>query len=113
MNKYLRLLRSGNIPVEDLVIQKRLSKNPKEYKHMVLQAIAANQLAKENAEVNAGQFISFVITSNRSKLQNNRVLAFDLCRNYHTYDAEAYINLLLSAVETILTPFGFDKTRLS
>lgn len=113
MNKYLRLLRSGNIPVEDLVIQKRLSKNPKEYKHMVLQAIAANQLAKENAEVNAGQFISFVITSNRSKLQNNRVLAFDLCRNYHTYDAEAYINLLLSAVETILTPFGFDKTRFS
>lgn len=112
INRYIHTLRTGQTPIRELVIRKRLSKKPKEYKHRVLQAIAASQLAKEDAAPNPGESVSYIITDNKSKNPNRRILPLKLNKNNHNYDAEAYVNLLLSAVETILKPFEFDKTLL-
>jgi len=112
VERYIQLLRSGAVSPEDLAIRKHLSQDPDEYRHRVLQAVAARQLAKEGVKPNAGETVSYIITNNESKLPNERVLAFELCENHHSYDAEAYVNLLLSAVETMLMPFQLDKTNL-
>jgi len=112
VERYVRLLRSGALSLEELAIRKHLSQNPDEYRHRVLQAVAAYQLAEEGVRLNAGESVSYVITNNRSKLPSRRALATELCENYHSYDAEAYIDLLLSSVETMLMPFGFNKANL-
>jgi DNA polymerase elongation subunit (family B) len=104
--RYVGLLRSGNVPIEELTIRKRLSQNPDEYRHIALHTIAANQLAKEGAPPNAGESVNYIITNNRSKLPSRRVLALELCEDKTKYDDEAYVNLLTSAVDTILIPFG-------
>jgi len=111
VERYIHLLRSGAVPPGELAIRKHLSQNPDEYRHRVLQAVAAHQLAKEGVKPNAGENVSYIITNSQSKLPNKRVLAFELCENHHSYDTEAYINLLLSAVETMLMPLQFNKTN--
>jgi len=112
VNKYVHILRSGIAPFRELAIRKHLSQNLDEYKHNVLQAIAADQLATEGVAPNPGESVSYIITNSRSKLTSKRILALELCENNRIYDAEVYVDLLLSAVETILVPFGLNKTNL-
>src|SRR5438128_6355143 len=44
LEKFVGSLRNGTVPLEDLVIVRKLSKNPDEYSHQVPQAIAARHL---------------------------------------------------------------------
>ena len=111
VERYVRLLRSGAVSLEELAIRKHLSQNPDEYRHRVLQAVAARQLVEEGVRPNAGESVSYIITNSQSKLPSRRVLAMELCEFHRSYDAEAYTGLLLSAVETMLMPFGFDNTN--
>jgi len=110
VERYIHLLRSGAVPLEELAIRKHLSQNPDEYRHRVLQAVAARQLAKEGVKPNAGESVSYIITNNRSKFPSRRILAMELCESCRSYDAEAYVDLLLSAVETMLMPFGLGQS---
>jgi DNA polymerase elongation subunit (family B) len=88
------VLRSGDVSLEELVIRKRLSYNPNEYRNMVLHAVAANQLVKEGAPPNAGESVNYIITNSQSRFPSKRVL-----------DAEAYVGLLTSAAETMFMCF--------
>ncbi|MEM3381518.1 MAG: DNA polymerase domain-containing protein, partial [Candidatus Bathyarchaeia archaeon] len=106
INRYIRMLREGVVPVEMLTIQKRLSKKPSSYKNKVCQAIAAEQLSMGGGDVRIGEDVSYIIVNSRSKIPSRRVLASALVKG-RTYDADAYVNLLLSAVETMLKPFHF------
>ena len=56
-----RSLKSRRIELDDLFIERHLSREVHEYRHEVLQAIAAKQLVREEVEVRAGQSISFII----------------------------------------------------
>lgn len=112
VERYIRLLRFGSIPLGELAIRKHLSQHPDEYRHKVLQAAAAQQLAEEGVKPNAGESVSYIIANNRSRLPSKRVLATELCKSYRSYDAEAYVDLLLSAVETMLMPFRSDWQNL-
>jgi len=103
VNRYIHMLRGGMVPIEMLTIQKRLQK-PSSYRNRVCQAIAAEQLSIEGGDVRIGEDVSYIIVNSRSKIPSRRVLASALCKG-RTYDAEAYINLLLSAVETMFKPF--------
>ena len=112
VKRYIHTLSSGQTPLRELVIRKRLSKKPNEYKHRVLQVIAASQLAKKDAAPNPGESVSYIIANHKSKNPNGRILPLKLIERNHNYDAEAYVKLLLSAVETILKPFKFKNTFL-
>jgi len=113
IDRYIRRLRSGEVTHEELVIKKHISKDPREYRHKIHQAIAANQLAKEGAAQNAGEYVEYIITNSQSRLPSRRVLALELSGNDNKYDVEAYIGLLLTAVETILMPFEPHSKCLS
>jgi DNA polymerase elongation subunit (family B) len=70
---YRQKLLNGEVPLGDLIITKHLSKNPKHYKQHVSQVIAAEQLMKEGAEVNAGKNLHFVFTDSTNKRFERRV----------------------------------------
>jgi DNA polymerase I len=113
VNRFVSALRSGNVSLEELAIRKRFSQGLDEYKHDVLQAVAAKHLVQEGAALSAGESVNYIITNNRSKVSSRRALPLELCMGCQTYDSEAYVDLLLSAVETMLPPFGFSKPNIS
>jgi DNA polymerase elongation subunit (family B) len=112
VRSYVHLIRSGAIPVEELVIEKRLSKNPNEYRNLVPQAIAAKHLAAEGMEVHAGQTINYILTYDKSRINQNRALPTELMDEGSDFDSERYVDLLLSSVVNLLLPFGYDLAAL-
>jgi len=108
MKSYAAMLRTGRVPTNELVIEKRLSKTPNEYKNLVSQAIAARQLVKEGQAVHAGQSINYMITRNESRIAENRAMPIELIENDAPYDSEAYVQLILSSAMNLLLPFGYD-----
>ena len=112
MRAYVTMLRMGQVPIEDLVLEKRLSKNPEEYTNHVEQAIAASHLVKEGGSVHAGQSINYVITRSTSKISDNRVTPIELLDERAHYDTEKYVTLLLSSAMNLLLPFGYDLDYL-
>jgi DNA polymerase-2 len=107
LERYLSLLRNGKAPLQDLVIEKHLSKMPNEYRNQVPQAIAAKRLMEEGEKIHAGQNIRYIITNNRSSIPENRALAAELANQVGTYDSEAYVKLLLASATNLLPP-GYD-----
>ncbi len=112
VQSYVQLIRTGTVPVEELVIEKRLSKNLHEYRNLVPQAIAAQHLAREGKEVHAGQTISYVLTYDNSKITQNRALPAELVTDEGSFDSQRYVDLLLSSMVNLLLPFGYDLESL-
>jgi DNA polymerase elongation subunit (family B) len=106
-------LRSGTVPIEELVITKNLSKMPNEYTHRVPQAIAAQCLIDEGGTVHAGQQVSYVLTIDRSMIPESQALPPELVDDETIYDAERYVDLLVSSTANLLLPFGYDVKSLA
>jgi DNA polymerase elongation subunit (family B) len=106
------MIRTGSVQIEDLIVEKRLSKNPEEYAHHVEQAIAADNLVKHGGSVHGGQGVSYVIASSISKVYNNRAIPVELIDGRVQYDLEKYVTLLLSSAMNLLLPFGYDLDLL-
>jgi len=101
---YVSLLKAGRVLIEDLVIEKRLSKMPNEYSNQVLQAIVAKPLIREGREIHAGQHVSYIITRSKSSIPENRALAVELAHQNTKYDLEKYVELLNSSAMNLLPP---------
>jgi len=112
MSTYVTGLRTGNVPVEYLILEKRVGKNPEEYSNRVEQAIAASHLTKERGSVHGGQSVSYVITSGASRVADNRAIPVELLGERPHYDTEKYVMLLLSSAVNLLLPFGYDLETL-
>ena len=112
VSSYVHLIRTEKIPLEELVIEKRLSKNLDEYRNLVPQAIAAKHLATEGTEVHAGQTINYILTYDKSKISQNRALPTELMDEGSVFDSERYVDLLLSSTINLLLPFGYDLATL-
>jgi DNA polymerase-2 len=112
LKSYANLIRDGATPIEELTIEKRLSKNPAEYRNMVPQAIAAQHLAHEGGDIHAGQASNYIVTCNKSRISRTRALPVELVEENYPIDSEWYIRLLLASTANILLPFGYDTTIL-
>jgi DNA polymerase elongation subunit (family B) len=105
LRDYAKRLIERKIPIEDLVIEKRLSLRPSEYAHSVLQAIAAKQLAEEGIEMSAGQTVQYIIVDSKNKHLFKRVKPAQLLNRHIHYDAEKYLELLLASATNLLGQF--------
>jgi len=112
LKEYAKKLVRCDVAVQDLLVAKQLSMNPREYVHNVFQAIAAMQLLSQGIEVSAGQTIRYLITDAESKRLNRRVRAAELVDENAGYDVKKYLELLLSAGANILSPFGYTCQKL-
>jgi len=108
VKEYRRKLIDGEVPIWDLIVTKRLSKNLENYKQKVSQVIAAEQLLKEGVEVSAGKSVRFLFTSAENKRYERRVRAEELIEEGTHSDVRKYLLLLYSAASNILSPFGYS-----
>ena len=109
---FISLVRSGRVALEDLVVEKSLSKNPGDYANMVPQAIAAQQLINEGGTVHAGQHIRFVLTKDTSKVSGYSAVPIELLDGYTVPNREMYVDLLIRSATNLFLPFGYDTDRL-
>jgi DNA polymerase elongation subunit (family B) len=68
LKKHVEALNLGRAEVEDLIIQKRLSKKPCEYEDQASQAIASQHLKREGLNIHAGQTVRYLIVNNRANV---------------------------------------------
>lgn len=108
VRQYIDRLQNGRADSEELLITKQLSKDPSEYKHNVVQAIAAKQLVHEGMQISAGQNISYIMQDGKRGLEKC-VLPSELISGPVRYDAEKYVQLLLDAVVGLLSPLGSNE----
>jgi DNA polymerase-2 len=112
LKEYADKLISKNVDIEELLIAKRLSKRPSDYTHDVFQALAARQLMTACFDVYPGQTVQYLITDSKSKRINERVLAKQLIKAKVNYDVEKYLELLVSAAETLLGIFSYNSEKI-
>jgi DNA polymerase elongation subunit (family B) len=112
VKSYADLIRDGAVPIDELVIEKRLSKSLNEYRNMVPQVIAARHLDHEGREVHAGQVLNYVVTRNMSRIIQNRALPVELVSDDYPVDSGWYIDLLFASTANILLPFGYTSRVL-
>lgn len=93
-------LATGDVAIEDLIISKRITREPRDYKKASLTAIAAQQLFGNGVKLRPGQNIEYIITAIRSKVPNDRVRAYALWEGWHGYDREKYTAMLYEAFES-------------
>jgi DNA polymerase elongation subunit (family B) len=87
---------------------KHLSKDPKSYKQLVSQVIAAKQLMKEGVEVAAGKNVKFLFTSAENKRYERRVTAEELIEKNTNSDVKKYLLLLYASAVSMFSPFGYS-----
>jgi DNA polymerase II len=109
---YADALRSGQVPYQDLVITKRLSRDPMAYSKDTLLAIAAKEMLGAGVELSPGESIQYIITEEHADAKCDRARPFVHYRGQEPYDAEKYVELLLRAVETVLTPLGIEYSQI-
>ena len=102
LDEGLKELRDGRIPVSELVIRKRISKEPGDYRKASLQAIVAQELAARGRAPHPGERISLVITGARDSDPASRARAYETFSPDYSYDREAYAHLLLQACEPLI-----------
>src|SRR3989442_1741137 len=108
LERFVDSLRDGSVPLEDVVIVRNLSKNPDEYTHQVPQAIAARHLVAQGGSVHAGQQVSYILTSDRTRT----ALPPEVAGEDTVYDSERYVDLLCSSAANLLLPLGYDAKYL-
>ena len=109
---YRQKLLDGEVPVEDLIITKRMSRKPERYRQHVSQVIAAEQLIREGTEVHAGNSVRFLFTHSKDKRHERRVKAAQLIEKGIEPDTEKYLMLLYSAAANMLSFDGYTTESI-
>jgi DNA polymerase-2 len=109
LRRRLESLRAGNVPLEDLLVGKRLSKELAGYRVPSPGARAAMQLLEAGKTVRPGQRVRLLFTRGEEKVR-----AWNLPgqTDPSALDVDYYQELLLRAASNLLQPFGLDETQL-
>jgi DNA polymerase-2 len=101
MEHVKRDLRTGSVPLEELVVRQKISRELDAYKSPSPAARAALQLRVEGKEVTAGQSIRFMYTRGGCGVH-----AWELEEklDYRRLDTKRYCTLLERAIQTVLDP---------
>ncbi|MDG6999991.1 MAG: hypothetical protein JRN15_12850, partial [Nitrososphaerota archaeon] len=101
------------VPAYDLLIRRRLSKDPSEYiSRRQLSVGAANQLEGRGMKLRAGQSVSYLITNYASQGERRATVEELVEETSKEYDSRKYVELLAECCATVLEPFGVSKQDL-
>ncbi len=106
----LEKLNREETPIEDLVVKKRLTREPRAYTGVSESAQAALQLEGVGKQAFSGQRVRFIYTHGGK----SKVLAWDLPGkpDYKAVNKRTYTGLLLRTVYEILSSFGLSEVDL-
>jgi DNA polymerase-2 len=103
-------LRSGRIPLEDLLVSQRLSRDLSEYRQPSPPARAAAQLARMEKPMSAGQVVHFLYVKSKSGVLAWRA---GLPFSYQSVDVDMYLKLLVRAASNLVMLLGVDESELA
>jgi len=92
-------LANGEVDIRELVISKRITREPRDYQKAGVTAIAAQQLFGSGVKLRPGQNIEYVITNAEAHVPNDRVRAYALWEGWFGYDRKKYTAMLREAFE--------------
>ena len=111
-----------DITQQDLVISKLRRQDIEKYRSLFPHVSAAIQLSSRSStdgrHPTKGDIINYIYTNTQHKNPLLRVAAFETAHQDDdnnksktlNYDKEKYREMILDAAETVLGPFGFDRT---
>ena len=109
--KYVRLLKERNVPLEQLIFTKRLSKDYSEYqiKRNTVESTAINLLHKEGKSLKAGELLRYIITDFYQRSSTIRAVPIELIDKQKgtTYDIRRYIELLAEMCNSVTESFKY------
>jgi DNA polymerase II len=97
--RYLARVEEGTTPAEELVITRRLTRAPGEYKQSNVTAVAARQLDQAGVKLRPGETIEYILTDTNARLPDDRVRAWTLWEGWRGYDVAKYMDALRKAFE--------------
>jgi DNA polymerase elongation subunit (family B) len=112
VDDYVDAVRSQTVPLEKLLVTRRISQKLEEYSQFNDGIAALMQIDAEGFDVNPGEAVRYVIQDCRSRDPRRRVKVDPFISGSEEYDVEAYLELLMRGVEGLLLPFGYDVEKL-
>ncbi|MDP9306094.1 MAG: hypothetical protein M3O68_07110 [Thermoproteota archaeon] len=109
---HLELLRYKKVPINDLVLTKRISKDVDEYKNRnTVELDALLQLKPAGKSLKSGQILKYVLTDYYRKNSRKRSVPIELINSKTVYDAKRYSELLVETCNSVTEPFGLELTN--
>ena len=109
---HLELLRYKKVPINDLVLTKRISKDVDEYKNRnTVELDALLQLKHAGKSLKSGQILKYVLTDYYRKNSRKRSIPVELINSKTVYDAKRYSELLAETCNSVTEPFGLKLTN--
>ncbi|MEW6603124.1 MAG: DNA polymerase domain-containing protein [Thermoproteota archaeon] len=105
-DKYAQLLRDGQVPMDELVFVKNVSKDADQHSERnTIENDALSRLAKEGKMLKAGQTLRYVISGYGKKAR--RATPLELVNERTAFDPGRYIQLLAQTCNSVTEPFGY------
>ncbi|MEW5800216.1 MAG: DNA polymerase domain-containing protein [Bacteroidota bacterium] len=104
---YADNLRCGIVSPLDLIIRRRISKDPNEYSNNNVNALVSNALSNAGVDLSAGESVEFIYIDSTGGKSPEKAKPLPLYTVDDQYDVEKYLELLLDAAETLLQQFGY------
>src|SRR5207244_2258480 len=82
------------VDIRELVVSKRITREPRDYQKAGVTAIAAQQLFGSGVKLRPGQNIEYIITNSEAHVPNDRVRAYALWEGWFGYDRKKYAAML-------------------
>ena len=102
-------LHAGTVPVEHLVERNRVSKPLERYTQNTQNVAALKRARDRDLAVHPGQDIEYVVVDDEKNSRERVALAHE---KIESYDASYYETQLVRAVESVLSPLGWDRTEI-
>jgi DNA polymerase elongation subunit (family B) len=113
LERYLSWVEEGSVPIEELVISRRLTRPANGYKHASATAIAAKQLDRGGVALRPGETIEYLITDADSNYADDRVRALTMWESWRGYDIEEYQRALRDAFKPLEQFAAPPRRRIS
>jgi DNA polymerase II len=94
-------LETGSVAIEELVIRRRLTRAPNDYRQNNATSIVAKQLDRSGVALRPGEMIEYIVTDADSNYCDDRARALTLWEGWRGYDAAYYCQ----ALEDAFRPF--------
>ena len=105
----IKRLHAGTVPIDQLVERNRVSKPLKGYTQNTRNVAALKRARDQDLAVHPGQNIEYVVVDDEKTSRERVALAHE---EIESYDSSYYETQLIRAVESVLSPLGWDREEI-
>jgi DNA polymerase I len=105
----IKRLHAGTVSVDQLVERNRVSKSLEGYTQNTQNVAALKRARDQDLAVHPGQDIEYVVVDDEKSSRKRVALAHE---EIGSYDASYYETQLIRAVESVLSPLGWDRSKI-